>query len=102
MRRVLRAPAAGRFSPLFEIGDLVNEGEVLGHVKGVPVVSALTGRIRGLIHPEAELSAGMKVGDVDPRGREIDPYLVSDKSLAVGGGVLEALLRFGVVPGNRP
>jgi xanthine dehydrogenase accessory factor len=96
--RVLRAPVAGHFSPLFEIGDLVEEGMVLGHVGGIPVVSALTGRIRGLVHPEAELSAGTKVGDVDPRGREIDPFLVSDKALAVGGGVLEALLRLKVLP----
>jgi xanthine dehydrogenase accessory factor len=96
--RVLRAPVAGQFFPLFEIGDLVAEGMVLGHVGGVPVVSALTGRIRGLVHPEAELLAGTKVGDVDPRGREIDPFLVSDKALAVGGGVLEALLRLKVFP----
>lgn len=96
--RVLRAPAAGNFTPLFEIGDLVAEGMVLGHVSGIPVVSGLTGMIRGLVHPEAELSAGTKVGDVDPRGAGIDPDLVSDKALAVGGGVLEALLRLKILP----
>jgi xanthine dehydrogenase accessory factor len=98
LRRVVRAPSAGNISPLCQIGDLVQEGDVLGHVNGVPVVSNLGGMIRGLVHPEAELLTGTKVGDVDPRGREIDPYLVSDKSLAVGGGVLEALLRLGVLP----
>ena len=96
--RVLRAPVAGCFTPLFEIGDLVQEGMILGHVGGLPVVSGLAGMIRGLVHPEAELSAGAKVGDVDPRGREIDPSLVSDKALAVGGGVLEALLSLKVLP----
>lgn len=96
--RVLRAPAAGHLSSLFKIGDLVEEGQVLGHVGGLPVVSALTGQIRGLVHPEAELNAGTKVGDVDPRGSAINPKLVSDKSLAVGGGVLEALLRLQVLP----
>jgi xanthine dehydrogenase accessory factor len=98
VRRVVRAPAAGNFSPLCQIGDLVQEGDLLGHVNGVPVTSALGGMIRGLVHPEAELLTGTKVGDVDPRGRDIDPSLVSDKSLAVGGGVLEALLRLGVWP----
>lgn len=98
LRRVVRAPAAGNLSPLCEIGDLVLEGDLLGHVNGVPVISALGGMIRGLVHPEAELLTGTKVGDVDPRGREIDPSLVSDKSLAVGGGILEALLRLGVLP----
>jgi xanthine dehydrogenase accessory factor len=36
--------------------------------------------------------AALKIGDVDPRG---DPSLcweISDKSLAIGGGVLEAVL----------
>lgn len=98
LRRVVRAPTSGNFSPLFQIGDLVKEGDLLGHVNGVPVVSDLGGMIRGLVHPDAELFDGTKVGDVDPRGREIDPSLVSDKSLAVGGGVLEALLRLGVWP----
>lgn len=96
--RVLKAPAAGHFHSLFEIGDLVDEGMVLGHVAGIPVVSALDGRIRGLVHPDAELSAGTKVGDVDPRGPNIDPDLISDKALAVGGGVLEALLRMRIRP----
>ncbi|MEN8005644.1 MAG: selenium-dependent molybdenum cofactor biosynthesis protein YqeB [Candidatus Krumholzibacteriota bacterium] len=96
--RVLKAPAAGRFTPLFEIGDMVAEGMVLGHVSGIPVVSGLAGRIRGLVHPDAELSAGTKVGDVDPRGLKIDPDLISDKALAVGGGVLEGLLGLKILP----
>lgn len=96
--RVLRAPANGQLAPLFSIGDLVEEGMVIGHVGGVPVVSGLTGMIRGLVHPEAELCAGTKVGDVDPRGRSVDNSLVSDKALAIGGGVLEALLRLKALP----
>lgn len=97
-QRVLRAPAAGCLTPLFDIGDIVQEGMVLGHVGGIPVVSGLTGMIRGLVHPEAELSPGVKVGDVDPRGIAIDPAQVTDKALAVGGGVLEALLRLNILP----
>lgn len=96
--RVLRSPATGRLTPLCAIGDLVDEGQILGHVQGHPVVSGLTGLVRGLIHPQAELSTGMKVGDVDPRGPRIDPSLISDKALAVGGGVLESLLRLKILP----
>jgi xanthine dehydrogenase accessory factor len=33
----------------------------------------------------------MKVGDIDPRGDPSFCTLVSDKALAVGGGVLEAI-----------
>ena len=34
----------------------------------------------------------MKAGDVDPRGKREYCDTVSDKALAVGGGVLEAVL----------
>ena len=96
--RLLRSPGAGSFNSLYDIGDVVEEGAVVGHVGGLPVVAGLSGMIRGLVHRRAELSPGDKVGDVDPRGTEVDNRLVSDKALAVGGGVLEALLRLGVLP----
>ncbi|MGE5124248.1 MAG: hypothetical protein ACM3H7_06990, partial [Acidobacteriaceae bacterium] len=54
--------------------------------------ASFSGILRGLIHPDVEIRKGMKVGDIDPRG---DPELcdhVSDKALAIGGGVLEAIL----------
>jgi xanthine dehydrogenase accessory factor len=100
-RRLLRAPAAGRLEPRASIGDLVRAGEVVATVAGVPVTSQIDGRLRGLVHPAAELNRGEKVGDVDPRGAEVDPRKVSDKALAVAGGVLEALLRLGIAPERR-
>lgn len=96
--RVVRAPAAGRFEPCVELGDLVEEGQILGHVAGQPVTAGLAGRVRGMIHPSVELSPGLKVGDVDPRGADIDPDKISDKALGVAGGVLEALLRLKILP----
>lgn len=97
-RRVLRAPAAGHLEPLVAIGDLVDEGQVVGLVAGQPVVSALAGQVRGLVHRRAELFPGEKVGDVDPRGLEVDAGKVSDKALAIAGGVLEALLSRNILP----
>ena len=36
---------------------------------------------------------GLKIGDIDPRLKEIDNYTtISDKARNIGGGVLEALL----------
>jgi xanthine dehydrogenase accessory factor len=98
--RVVYSPAAGRLEPLAKIGDEVELGQTLGHVAGQAVVARLSGLVRGLIHPRAELLAGVKVGDIDPRGRRVDPALVTDKALGIAGGVLEALLRLGVLPGS--
>jgi xanthine dehydrogenase accessory factor len=38
------------------------------------------------------VTAGLKIGDVDPRNDPQMCYLVSDKALSIGGGVLEAIL----------
>ena len=38
------------------------------------------------------MSRGLKIGDIDPRDDPGACFLVSDKALAIGGGVLEAIL----------
>jgi xanthine dehydrogenase accessory factor len=48
--------------------------------------------VRGLLHEGLSVSAGEKIGDIDPRGDPAYCREISDKALAVGGGVLEALL----------
>lgn len=100
-RRVVYSPAAGKLDPMVKIGDLVTKGQTLGTVSGMPINSNLEGMVRGLVHPFAELSAGEKVGDIDPRGSLVDPSLVTDKALAIAGGVLEALLGAGILPRQR-
>lgn len=98
VKRVVYSPAAGHLNPEVVIGDMVSEGQLLGTVAGEPVISRLAGKVRGLVHPSAELLLGEKVGDVDPRGQDVDPALVTDKALAIAGGVLEALLASGILP----
>jgi xanthine dehydrogenase accessory factor len=78
--------------PVKAIGDFVKQGEQVASIDGKPIIAPFTGVLRGLIHPEVEVRQGMKIGDLDPRN---DPQLcnhVSDKALAIGGGVLEAIL----------
>lgn len=90
--RVLRAPADGIFHPLRSIGDLVESGDTVGEVEGLPMKCTISGMIRGLLPEGASVTKGMKSGDVDPRGEKASYTTASDKALAVGGGVLEALL----------
>jgi xanthine dehydrogenase accessory factor len=90
--RLLRAPCAGTFRAHLAIGDLVKAGEVIADVDGEPVIAAISGVLRGLIHDGIAVTAGMKVGDVDPRARREHCFTISDKARAVAGGVLEALL----------
>lgn len=91
-RRVLRAPAQGTFRATAAIGDRVQIGDTVAFVDSEPVHSHLDGVVRGLIHDGLFVPAGMKVGDIDPRGVVSHCFTISDKALAIGGGVLEAIL----------
>ena len=90
--RVLRAPADGTFTPCVEIGDEVKAGTVCGTVAGQPMVATIDGVVRGLLQEGVAVTRGMKSGDVDPRCHPEYITMASDKALAVGGGVLEAIL----------
>lgn len=90
--RVLRAPADGVFTGARRIGEHVEAGETVGYVAGVPMTATLTGVLRGLLADGVTVKRGMKSGDVDPRGEAAYCQTASDKALAVGGGVLEAIL----------
>lgn len=90
--RVLRAPADGVFRAAATIGDLVNEGDTVGYVGESPMKCTISGVLRGLIADGTTVHRGMKSGDVDPRGDVSYCTTASDKALAIGGGVLEAIL----------
>lgn len=90
--RVLRAPADGLVAPHAQIGDRLRQGELVATVDGQPVVAPFDGVLRGLIHPSVPVWSGLKIGDVDPRGDRDHCFTISEKSLAIGGGVLEAIL----------
>lgn len=92
--RVLRAPADGVFRCVRAIGDRVEAGDVAATVDGVPMVCTIGGILRGLLADGTPVHKGMKSGDVDPRCALDHCFCASDKALAVGGGVLEAILHF--------
>lgn len=91
-QRVLRAETTGTVEWEVEIGDHVVRDQAIGHV-GETTVRALTaGVVRGLITPGFPATPGLKIGDIDPRAEREACFEISDKALAVGGGVLEAVL----------
>jgi xanthine dehydrogenase accessory factor len=95
--RVLRAPQDGYLFPHSGIGDHLAAGALIAEVgqpgaELAPVTAPFSGVLRGLIHPSVAVNAGLKIGDLDPRAKAEYCFTVSDKSLAIGGGVLEAIL----------
>jgi len=95
--RVIRASRVGQFDAIKNIGDHVQEHEIVAFVDGTPVEALIGGVIRGLLRDGTMVHQGMKAGDIDPRGIRENCYTISDKARAIAGGVLEAiLLRFNI------
>ncbi len=90
--RILRATADGRIEESLAIGAIVTRGEEVARTGGKPVFAAIDGILRGVIRPGTRVSKGLKIGDVDPR-MDVPIDRVSDKALAIAGGVLEAIMR---------
>lgn len=96
VERLLRAPCDGIFHPILAIGDAVKAGQTVALVNDQPVTAQIDGIVRGLLQDNVPVKAGMKSGDIDPRGCYEHCFTVSDKARAVGGGVLEAILHLGL------
>lgn len=92
-RRVLRAPAEGVFRSDLSIGAHVEEGQLVGYVAEESVRAGLTGILRGLIRQGTYVTRSLKIGDIDPRGDESYCIRISEKAGAIGGAVLEAIMR---------
>ncbi len=106
--RVLRAPANGKLVTHANIGEYIEEGQLIAEVddgrqtadhiapEGYSplsiVRSPLRGILRGLLHSGLTVTRGLKIGDIDSRDDPRLCQMVSDKSLSIGGGVLEAIL----------
>jgi len=95
--RVYHSPCEGRFWAHVKIGDMVRKGDLIGVFEGdcdepCTIVAEIAGSVRGLLADGEIVEKGVKVADVDPRGEVIDPATLSEKTRALAGGVLTALL----------
>jgi xanthine dehydrogenase accessory factor len=90
--RVVRAPVGGQVVWSRAIGDAIEQGAPLGRVGDEVLVAPIGGVVRGLIAPGRWVEKGLKIGDIDPRADPDACGEISDKALAVGGGVVEAVL----------
>ncbi len=90
--RVLRAPANGELIAHGDIGDHFDKGDTIAEINDIPLIAPFDGSLRGLIRPGLIVKKGLKIGDLDPRDDPRYCTMISDKALALGGSVLEAIL----------
>ena len=103
---ITSAPLVIGLGPGFTCGENCHvvvetqRGHFLGRVYWNGSASADTGQpegdarrvLRGLIRPGISVQKGVKIGDIDPRNDPAYCFTVSDKALAIAGGVLESIL----------
>ncbi len=92
IERIIRAEAEGVFVPRKSIGDEVREGDVVAESGGKKIRARMPGLIRGMLQEGVIVTPGMKCGDIDARCEYEYCFEISDKALAVAGGVLEAVV----------
>jgi len=91
-KRVVYSPGVGNIRWLVDFGNIVQKNKVLGKIGAIEIKSPINGIVRGLISPKVNIKKGMKIADVDPRGKEVNYTTISDKARCVGRGVLEAIM----------
>lgn len=92
--RILRAPASGYIKSNIALGTIVKKGDLIGSIDNKPILAPFEGCLRGLMHDGIYVKEGIKIGDLDPRLDENLIHFISEKSLAIAGGVLEAILTY--------
>ena len=100
IERLIRASASGKIEPRVKIGDYVEAGQVVAITGGKPVYAQMSGIVRGMLQEDAAVTENLKIGDIDARAEISHCHTISDKARAIGGGVLEAVSRFGLMEGR--
>ena len=90
----IKVPGGGLFYPVSEIGDVVRKDDTLAVVDSEPVVCPADGILMGIL-PEGDPVEPDRYGALvyTGKGRFLRD-VIPEKDMAVGGGVLEALLHF--------
>ena len=90
--RVIWSPKAGIFNSNKKIGDSVVAGEIIAYVGDQPLQAPISGMLRGLIRSGVRVLKGSKLIEVDPVHDSIICNFITDKMMAIGEGVFQAIM----------
>jgi hypothetical protein len=83
--------ASGRWHTAIDIGARVFKGVVLGHLGGIAVRAPCDGALRGIVRDGSEVPAGVKLLEIDPRGRHAQWTGIDDRGRTIAGAVMTAI-----------
>lgn len=89
--RFVHSEVAGRWHTAIEIGTRVYKDFLIGQLGGVPVRAPFDGVIRGVVRDGTEVPAGVKLLELDPRGRHANWTGLDARALIIAKAVSRAL-----------
>lgn len=88
----------GMWRTPLDIGALVFRGCVIGYLDGAPVRAPLDGFLRGIARDGTRAPGGVKLVEIDPRGRQACWTGTDERGRAIAAAVVEAIEK---APGRR-
>lgn len=89
--RFVRAEVAGRWHTAIEIGTRVFKDFLIGHLGNVPVRAPFDGVVRGVVRDGTEVPLGVKLLEIDRRGRTANWTGIDTRANAIAKGVMKAM-----------
>lgn len=89
--RFIHAEAPGRWYTAVDIGTRVYKDFLIGHLGNVPVRAPFDGVLRGVARDDTEVPAGVKLLEIDPRGRDANWTGIDARGQAIARAVGNAV-----------
>lgn len=81
----------GLFHTPIEIGMRVFKGFVVGHLDGVTIEAPIDGRVRGMVRDSTRVPEGVKLIEIDPRGRRAKWTGIDERGRAIALATVRAI-----------
>jgi xanthine dehydrogenase accessory factor len=89
--RFVYSSRPGLWHTAIDIGQRVFKGFAVGHLGGEPIAAPLDGVLRGVVRAGAQTPCGVKVLEIDPRGRAARWTGIDERSALVASAVSRAI-----------
>ena len=91
-KRFVYSDRQGHWHTRIEIGMRTFKGFVLGHLDGLPVHAPIDGVLRGIVRDSTSVPAGVKLLEVDARGRNAKWTGIDDRGRTIAEATVKAIL----------
>jgi xanthine dehydrogenase accessory factor len=89
--RFVYSPYAGRWRTPIDIGTRVYKDLVLGHLSGEAIHAPRDGILRGIVRDGSEVTASVKLLEIDPRGRLAQWTGIDERGRAIAKATMAAI-----------